>query len=473
MLTMVLRVAAVVAASLGILLCVNLLAGNVDPAFYRTRAIQALEGGELAKRAFFPLAENRSGTAAPYRYNHNDCIILSALTVKPRGNVIQRSLSPLEPMERAQRADARVPDHEACWRFAEVLEDPARPAEFYHRYIHGHWVLAAALLPFLSYATLTSILLLISLAIPLTASAIAGVRQRARNEDARRNLAYLLAGIAGAALISMNNYGRSLSFAPSDIVIFSFLLFSLVRPLSALSDRTFVVVVALFGAFTAMFEFLTGAIPAALAVLLACLAFDPSPDARLLVRRAAQGLFCFTLAILLAFLLKWLVVAMIWDWQALSGAVEKLAGWTRESRWSPSLWAFPEIHQLWSLGYPPERVENSRLLTSAFAFLRMANQSVTMGFGSPTLGFLIIVVGPILLAATSAAGTVFGRTPVAKVRALLILLGPLAFLAWHAVFVHHSILHAYFMQRPFSWLTMLLFGWLGWLAGRHGVRAAS
>lgn len=457
---MALRTGVVVAATLALLLCVNLTAGMVDRSVYRQSAIAALESGELAEKARFPLAAGGAGAARPYRYNHNDCIILSALTVEPRGSALERALSPLEPMAASRRADARVPDHEACWRFAEVLEDPAPAAEFYHRYIHGHWTLAGALLPFLSFAALTGALLMVSAAIPLAASGVAGVRLFRGTGDSRRNLAYLMMGINGAALISLNNYGRSLSFAPSDIVIFALLLLSLVRPLSSVSERSFVLIIALFGTLTAVFEFLIGAIPAALAVLLACTAFDPSSDARLLARRAAVGVFCFTLAIFLAFLLKWVTVALVWDWQALSGAVEKLAGWTRESRWSRTLWAFPEIHQLWSLGYPPERVENSRLLIIVFALLRMANHSVTMGFGSHLLGFLIIVAGPVLLAASSAVGAVFGRE---KMRALLILLGPLVFLIWHAVFTHHSILHAYFMQRPFAWLTVLLFGWLGWL----------
>jgi hypothetical protein len=54
-----------------------------------------------------------------------------------------------------------------------------------------------------------------------------------------------------------------------------------------------------------------------------------------------------------------------------------------------------------------------------------------------------------------------------------LLLGPLVFIAWHSLFVHHSILHAYFMQRPFVWLTVLLLGWLGRVVGGRAERRTS
>ncbi len=470
--TTVLRVALVVASTLAVLLCVNLVAANVDRAVYRERAGTALISGELAQKAWFPLAAQADWRARPHRYNHNDCLILSMLILEPRGAAVQNALSPLEASTRAKRSNASVPDHEVCWRFAGVVEDPAQGAEHYHRYVHGHWVLAGALLPLMSFEALTAALLLMSIAIPLAAAAVAGVRLAKGSGDRSRNLAYLTMGLAAPLLISVNAYGRSLSFAPSDIIIFSFLLFTFVRPLSTLSDRSFVLALALFGALTAVFEFLIGAVPAALAVFVGCLALDPSPDARLLLRRAAKGLFCFTLAVVLAFLLKWLAVALVWDWQALFGAAEKLAGWTRESRWTISLWAFPEIHQLWGWGFPPEELHDSRLLTILFAFLRMANQSSMMGFGSPAVGFLIIVAGPVLLAASSGLKLIFGRGPAARASSLLMLLAPLVFIAWHSLFVHHSILHAYFMQRPFAWLTMLLLGWLGWIVGNRTERLA-
>ncbi len=469
----ILRVSLAVAATLAVLLGVNAVAANVDRSVYRERAGAALVSGELGQMAWFPLAAEADPRALPYRYNHNDCLILSMLILEPKGTALQKALSPLMPSTKAERNDPRLPDHDACWRFAAALEDPARPAEHYHRYLHGHWVLAGALLPLMSFGALTAALLLISIAIPLAAAAVGGVRLARGGGERGRNLAYLLMGLAGPMLISTNGYGRSLSFAPSDIVIFSFLLFTLVRPLSSLSDRSFVLALALFGALTASFEFLIGAVPAALAVFVGCLALDPSPDARLLLRRAAKGTFCFTLAVVLAFLLKWLPVALVWDWQALFGAAEKLAGWTRESRWTISLWAFPEIHQLWGWGFPPEELHDSRLLTIVFAFLRMANQSSMMGFGSPAVGFLIIVAGPVLLAASSVLGLIVGRGPANRARPLLMLLGPLIFIAWHSLFVHHSILHAYFMQRPFAWLTMLLLGWLGWIVENRTERLAS
>ena len=465
MLRNLLRIPALVLAVLLALFCLNLIAANLPASIYRQRIVEAVHSGGFAKRIPFPFGSS-SGAEQPFRYNHNDCLILSMLASPAQGSPVQNAVSPLMPVGRARMPDGRVPPHEACSRMLLAASQSVQ-TEYYHRYVHGHWTLAGVLLPLMSFETLSLLLLLSSCSLALGVAAVALYRLAGRRSAApARDAAFLGMGAAGPLLLSLNNYGRSLSFAPSDIVMFGFMLVTLLRPLSGLSDRSFLTAITLFGALTAAFEFLTGAIPAAIALLLGCLAFDPAADQRLLARRAIRGIFCFGLAVLLALLLKWLAVGVFWNGQEVASAAEKLAGWTRESRWTISLWAFPEIHQLWALGFPPQQVENSRILLFAFALLRLANESISMGFGSEWLGYFIIVAGPALLLVAGLIGVLRGGTGAHRIRGTFLMLAVAVMLGWHLLFVHHSILHAYFMQRPFAWLTLLLIGWVGWCIGK-------
>ena len=102
---------------------------------------------------------------------------------------------------------------------------------YYHRYLHGDFTVAALLLAVLQFATAGKLLLLSCYGAFAALAATALVRMGGRHPGSdivpRR---FSLLRIVLAIFYGLPQFGGSLSFAPTDLVIAGFLLFGLVRP---------------------------------------------------------------------------------------------------------------------------------------------------------------------------------------------------------------------------------------------------
>lgn len=451
------RIILVVTVALLGLFSISLLrAASVRPAHFEQVARAAVQTGILARTVALPLAPRETY----YSYNFNDCLILSMLLLPSSETAVRRAISPSIPISDGiirGEVPGNYPQFVQCQFLAYSLEGRNVPSQYYHRYVHGDWVLAGVLLSALSLQTATD-LLLTALWGLLAAVALAAAHAVFAGPPAGRARAFACLAIAGTVAFSyaIPVFGRSLSFAPSDIILIGFVLFACRFPLSEPPELQFATITAVFGALTAIFEFFIGAIPAGVIILLGMLALDPSADERVLYRRAVLGLVCYASAILLCFAAKALAVTAIWGWSEISDAAARLGSYAGKASWDV---APDNAARVRALGIDPETVRGSRLLSTLFAFAKLAYFSSFVGCGSRIVG-IAILAAPLLWAA---AGIVrrprdWRRQP----RDVLVLLAALVMPAWYVLFVTHTIIHANIMARPMTWPFAFVVARLTW-----------
>lgn len=458
-------------AILGALFAGSLLLSSVDRGVYRMRAAEALNGHVLVERAFFPFA----AATAPYKYHHNDCMILSMLTVEPAASAIQSALSPRYPdlppppnwqsngvddwrqASRQRDLASKAPRHVQCYSFIAALEGAQAPKVYYHRYIHGYWVLAGFLLLFMSFKTATTLVFALALAPSLILICLVARRKLQGQTIGSRDWAYLVAAVTYLLVSGVGLYGWSLSFGPGEFTLSTFLLFAYLRPLGTLSDGALVLAAVVFGCFTAVFEFLTGGIPSGLALLFGLMGIDRQGDNGL--RRGTLAIGAFCVAVAAVFALKAGAVALVWGGGEVAAAGAKLQEWT-----SPAAWGLNEAAatRLEALGIPVAYLASSRVAAMGFALAKMAYFSDLLTGGARPLGLFVCVGGPALLVVLALRDLLRRNAASLRAPALLLLGAVGSVLAWYLLLVGHTIQHAYFMQRPLAWLFIILMGLLAW-----------
>lgn len=448
---------AVVAA----LLAASYAAARADRAVYRDRVAEAIRDGTLARPAFTPFAPR----ARSYRYHYNDCLIASMLVLAPKEGRFRSAVSPLIPVHiPAARPDASVPQAPFCGNLEAALAAPDHPSQYYHRYVHGDWVVAALLLYVLPFGAATGLLFATLLALTAVTGAAAAGALIYRHGDPRRNAAYAAMALGFLLFGGFGLYGWSFSFAPSDIVLAGFLFYAWRWPLVEAGPRRLVVAAAVFGALTAAFEFLVGAAPAGLALLLAGFAFSGDLDRRA-VRRAGTAILSFAGSFLLTFAFKFALVAALWGWPEVASAGAQLL--LRTSGESVPLTA-RSANALSSLGLLPYLANSGRPGLLAVGAFKLVYYARAFEYGSPALGVLVVAVSPLALLALSAALAFASKEAEARIRAAILLVAALGTFGWYVIFANHTVGHAPFMMRPLSGLAILLAGYLGWmLAGRR------
>ncbi|MFL6856641.1 MAG: hypothetical protein ACJ8EB_01895 [Allosphingosinicella sp.] len=442
------------------LLAASFAAARADRAIYRERVTEAIRDGTLARPAFTPFARH----ARSYRYHYNDCLIASMLVLAPKEGRFRSAVSPLTPVRiPAARPDASVPPAPFCGNLEAALAAPDQSSEYYHRYVHGDWVVAALLLLVLPFGAATGLLCATLLALTAaTAAGAAGALISGRG-DPRRNAAYAAMALAFLLFGGLGLYGWSFSFAPSDIVLAGFLLYAWKRPLAE-TGRRVVVASAIFGALTAAFEFLVGAAPAGLALLLAVFAFGGDLDRRTL-RQAGMAMLGFAGAFVFTFAFKFALVAALWGWPEVASAGSQLL---LRTAGESAPFADRTASALSGLGIPPSWAHSGRLGLVAVGALKLVYHAAPFEYGSAALGVLVIAVSPLALLALSAWLAFTGKAAEARIRATLLLAAALGTFGWYVLFAEHTIGHAPFMMRPLSWLAIILYGYIAWMvAGRR------
>ncbi|WP_103718783.1 hypothetical protein [Bosea psychrotolerans] len=464
------RILLVVIATLLTFYAASLASALVEPQHYRGRVAQAVASAALARDVALPFARSNPVSI----HNFNDCLILSMLVLPREDGLFRRALSPRVPRVDAPwsgEAPRGYPPYVQCRDLALAAEPAAAvPTEYYHRYLHGDWVLAKLLLAVLPFAYATNLLLILLVAGLVTLALLALRNAMRRSGTAGRDRAYAVMALTLLLFYALPVFGRSFSFAPADIVLVGFLLFFYLRPPSALSEPGFATAAALFGALTAMFEFLTGGSPSGLILIVAVVVFDDAADLRVMWRRLCVGAVSFTAAIILCFVFKMAAVAAIWGLPELGLFGRQIGAHMSGGGWEV---APDNAARLARFGIAPDAIRASFLFSYLYALSKVFYFSRFLAFGSVELGILLAVVIPVLLALHQAVLLWRCREPVERLRTGLLLAACAIMPAWYLAFVHHTIVHAHFMFRPMVWPLALLLAMAAWrrTGQKHNVRA--
>jgi hypothetical protein len=405
---------------------------------YRSVAAEAFRSGGL------PLVLPAPTPSSAPKYNNNDCLIMGLLLANRSGeNRIQRAVSPRMPFGLGSFA-------KMCEEAARAVAKDPTASLHYHNYIHGNWTLARALLLVTSFAGATTLLwgtgLLFCLGL-----IVLNIAAYARTHKPR-HAAFASLGLAALLFTGRGSYGWSMSFAPSDIVIFSFLIaWSLGRGPDVRGA-------AFLGALTAAFEFLTGALPVAAALLLMSCAFHEDDGREM---RALKTFAAFSLAVLLMFVLKAVAVALAFEPVAVTVAGTRLLSWAGTAQWGIDA---ANAAKLSVYGISADSLKESRATAFLFALAKMAYFSPTLVFGSLAGGIAVTVLLPLGLASFGLIRLLKGDRDY-----WLILAAPAVIMGWYFVMLSHTIVHAHFMVRVLAWLGCLTVAFFGWLVARHRV----
>ena len=451
----VFRVVVVVSFTLLTLFAISfVMAVSIDRSHYVAVAHDAVDGGTLGHSTHLPFAP---GTPF-FVYNFSDCLTLSMLVLPPRGTTVERALSPLIPAVNAPdgNAPSGYPSSGQCVTLADLMQGQEIPAGYYHRYLHGPWVLMRALLALFSFYVATKLLLLTVCAL-LAAIAFFAGRAAWLGPPATQPRAFAFVAISAfvAVFYALPVYDRSISFAASDIVLIGFVLFFYLRPPSRLSEGAFASATALFGTLTAIFESFNGATPAGATVLLGVLALD-APQARGAVwRRAFIGMSCFLGALALSFAGKAAAVGIVWGWSEIIEAGGLLAHHAGNVAWDV---APDNAAKLEQFGVNVDAIKSTRTLTTVYALAKVLYFSPLLGLGSLILGVAITAVLPLFLVTMGIWRFRHANEHAARSRELLLFAAAAVMPVWYAVFPSHTIIHAFFMVRPMIWPVALLIG---------------
>lgn len=443
---------AVAMLSMTALFAINFALTQVSPEHYRRVVLQALESGTLGTVTHLPFAPSKD----IYPFGGNDCLILGAL-VMPRDAPLKASVSPRLPLSGEEIDSAPgYPAAALCRGLVATMRAIARnptdqfpPPSYYHRYIHGDTTVAALLLAAMSFATATTTLLAACYAMIAAIALLALFRFRTGDPTERRRAgAFLIIAATLACFYGVPVFDRSFSFAPTDVLVFAFILYGLLQPLGAIPLRRLVLAAAIFGSLIAILEFLTGGVPLGLATLIALIGLGRPPDWGTLRNRMTVGTAAFAAAVIACFGYKLLAVAAVFGTNELSvffGTLGQRMGGSVEANLSESAKATLAAYHI-----NPQWLDANILTRVAFAGLMLIYSSFFLGWGSHLLGAAIVLLPtPLLIALACSSYRDRCASPLARERLALAAAGAVP-VVWYVVFANHTILHSSYMVRPLA-----------------------
>ncbi len=393
----------------------------------------------------YPTFDTRIG-----RHQHNDCLILSYFFM-PYSSPIERVVSPIAPFA-----------GNACAALQNLAqgEPPGAETGYYHRYLHGHRVVAAALVEPFGVGGARSVLYYSCYGILFLG--ICGFLLRYAAPQRSPASRSLLSGhngvedLAAAALLvpfllfyGLPYYGMSFSHGPADITLFVFLVGGLWFNLLTARAAVFAIVIATFACFTAYFEFLTGGAPIGVAALIGVLVVNSLrvQDAELLRSRIWSGIAIYIAAFIAVFAIKVVAAAIVFGPDVVTDFASQL-----KTRISGNYADSVDVEKTLAWGFDPRGHDTYSIYSVIFLVAKMVYSSSYLAYGSLLLGALLLVA--------SGGGIVFmlirqWRRPADKLGSAR-LWGLAASAAvipgWYLLFLNHSIIHASFMIRISTWI---------------------
>lgn len=413
--------AAVIGVAIGALLfalfCLaNRAALDHDLPAARAQVARAFADGTLGDQDYL------AGNTDQGRHQYNDCLILRQ-ALDQRAGVARLTVSPIvQPPVEPRTLCNTVRGY--------VAGEPPVGMTFYHRYIHGHTLMARVLLPHLSVAAIRTVYHTVLTLIVLAGIAVS-MLALARGERRVEGIFWLIVFLAFSRWFGLETYGQSLGHGPADIVLLGFLLLLAHRgTTTGIGQRGAVVAAGLLGGLTAIFEFLTGGIPLGLAAVLGGLPFAVrvGPDERP-AAIAVDAAVAFCAAVGACLLLKIALVIQVFGLDALTDSALQLR---------------------MRLGLDPTRGETVDL--GAVDMLK----KLVKGTDALAPGMRLMAGSVIAIAV---AGGAWGARhllrapgdPLMRARVIMLLWSNVAILALLAAFWQHTVVHAWFMERTLVW----------------------
>ena len=280
----------------------------------------AFTEGELQDDEWPPLA-----LASRIGYNqYNECLIFMA-TILRGDDVVKTTVSPnilwWWPYGETAWSKCAILRHLVAGPSPPDLSNLLYP---YHRYLHGHRVLAGFFLPLFSVSDLRLLLKTVIYVLILTTILKCAIdhlptstqRSKTRvlgNQADLYPASMILVAVAFAAFYGLRYFAMSISHAPSDIVLFAFIVYCLYKDLLKIPANNFYAAVTVYACLTSVFEFLIGAAPLGLAVLIGILALqvDVQTGLQRLLVRAVLGTGVYTATIAACFIMKQLLASIV------------------------------------------------------------------------------------------------------------------------------------------------------------------
>lgn len=368
----------------------------------------------------------------------NDCLILS-MAMNSHGTLIERSVSPFgrPAIETGIAGSQNSSIGSVCDRLGDIIVNGNEEGYAYvpyHRYIHGGRALAELIVPWLGVQTYRNFLLAANYLVLLAAAAISIFRACAVDraaEDRSIDLALALFSVLLISVSGIQYFGMSLSTGPADLTVHAmFFALCWFGVLSA-SRKLYFFVISVSASLIIYFEFLTGQIPFALAILIFmpffCLKRDEEISEALLRSILGSLFFCTICAGLL--------VGKFW----LSTIV-----------FGPEIWV-DVLQQL--------IVRTSKGEFSLFDVIaRLVYRTHHIAFGFTTLG-LLYLLGAFVVFGHCVLRDFSGSRDFVVARACGILAGITSLLIWYVAFSSHSAIHSWFMIRPIGLFAALAYSY--------------
>jgi hypothetical protein len=391
-----------------------------DQQAIRQTLIEAITSGEFSAQT--SIGPNQ--TFPMYR-SANDCFLLGMM-LAPAGNRSAEALSNRVVAAASPSApDARAPPFPPCQALLRALPElGGGGAAFveYDRYILGMRVLGRVLLSVTSLTSMRHILAGTSYALLGLIGLAAFWRFASARRDAEtraRAAGYLAIALTLASFYGVNFFDAMLNFGPLDDVQFVFILASLLWPLGGLRATGLAIYAGSYGSLIAIFEFFSGGIPLALALLPLLLALGYRGDRPSYLAKLVTLWACFCVAVIAMFAIKKIyTMAFLGDSESfIATLLHRTYGGLAET---------PDAHY-----------------SATFVAMTFYRASALVGLGSSRIGASLVFVSLAVIAIVTWR----------RARLPSDLLVPACWLAlfalglWYAVFLNHAILHASFMAR--------------------------
>jgi hypothetical protein len=358
----------------------------------------------------------------------SDCLLFTMMAA-PAAGTLPDVLGNTRGESDSQVIDPRVPPYPSCQHliraFSEFETDGSDRLRYfpYDNYILGMKTLGRVLLSIMPLRTMS--LALLSVTYGLLAAVVLVALfffRRARDAAARsRALGFLVIAACFALFYGLSHFGRTLFFAPLDGVHFLFILIALIVPLGGMGLPSLALYAAAYGSCVAIFEFLTGGIPLALALMPVLLALGFRKEGRIYIQGLVTLWSGFSLAVAACFAIKKILALSFLP------AADVFFG--------------PLLNRMYGDAMIPPAMGSLKYMIEAYAFW-----SRLVAGGSSNLGKLLVIAA----LCTVIAVTWQNRKTLWSFHRPLIpasLLGLLVFVAWFAVFFNHAIMHPFFMAR--------------------------
>lgn len=419
----------------GAVIALGALAVSIDPGVIRAGIVQGLSDGTI------PTTDTPAPDGPAGVHPLNECLIHLMAGLRS-DDVLLDAITPLAPIQfiayRPDAADTNgLPN--VCPKL--VAWAPAGEARFevgrYHRYLHGHRLLAMLGLRVVDASVVGVGLAAACYGLGLAILVVNIARMR--RELAATPLPALPRGpclaVVGATLLTcygLPHFAHLLSHAPSTIIFLAFLLTASLLRLDSPPMRRFLLLMAGFGALSCVFEFLIGAFPILVAGYLLVMALD-SQGSPAQLQRTVLGLTAMTVAFATALIAK-LAVSLAVDPDAARAFLDAM---TRRMSWSLEAGG-----QATRLGVVDLVNALRWKLTNTFP-------------GPPWVGYLLLGLSG---AQITLCGGFLVTRKTTRMPALLALSSCAVIGGWYLAFPDHTVQHASFMVRMLVWPVSV--GWV-------------